>query len=334
MKSVNALATTMACAVAGLLTVPTLARAQIRIQDHVVMGADAAMRGFQESDFPRTHRLTDNLYVVEDIAGPIDGNGAFTTNAMIVITSEGVVLLDAFKNVESTARLVEIVRNLTEQPVRYLILGADHSDHTAGNRAIIDAYPDVVFVAHPNADIPDDQRARVGRYVADTYTLTLGGVNMEIMFLGRAHTGSDLVTYLPQYDVVWASETWFNGLYPSAGGGLTAYPIEWLDMLHRLDDLGADLVLPNHGFIDSPQVMRRQWREFIALMENLVSGGRALFERGVPIDRAAYSINIGRFQYWYRAANNLHFMLLRLYAELDGSVQPLIVTERTPALSR
>ena len=324
--------TAMALVAAGWLIAAAPVHAQIRIQDHVVSGADAAMRGFQESDFPRVHRLAENLYAVEDIAGPIDGNTAFTTNAMFIVTSEGVVVLDAFKDVASTTKLVNIVKGVTTQPIRYVVIGADHTDHIAGNQAFITAFPKVVFITHPNARISDVIRARVGLYVVDSYTLTLGGVNMEIKFLGRAHTASDLVVYLPQSKILWASETFFNGLYPSPGGSRSAYPIEWLEVIRKLDKIGATLILPNHGFIDSPKVLMTAWSEWNALFENLIAQGTALHMRGTPLDAAAYGINIGRFQYWYRAANNLQSMLARIYGELDGTLPAYVVTTRTPAV--
>lgn len=321
----------LALAVAGVLTAAA-AGAQIRIQDRVVAGADAARRGFQERDFPRLHQVAESVYAVEDLAGAIDSNLAFTTNALFVVTPEGVVVLDAFRNVERTRALIRVIAGVTSQPIRYLVIGADHGDHTAGNQAFIDAYPDVVFITHPNAALPDAQRARVGRYVADQYVLMLGGVSFDIRFLGRAHTGSDLVVHMPQFDLLWASETFFNGLYPSPGGGRTAFPKEWYDVLQRIDAVGAGLILPNHGFIDSPATMRAVWRDWLALFDNLVSQGTALHARGVRLDGASYAIDIGRFQYWYRAANNLHTMLLRLYAELDGTLEPYAVTPRTPAV--
>jgi glyoxylase-like metal-dependent hydrolase (beta-lactamase superfamily II) len=320
----------IALAATGWLTAPV--QAQIRIQDHVVAGADAAMRGFQESDFPRVHKLSEGMYAVEDLAGPIDSNTAFTTNAMFIVTADGVVVLDAFKDLASTTKLVNIIKGVTTQPIRYMVIGADHPDHTAGDQAFITAFPRVVFITHPNARISDAIRARVGLYVADNYTLTVGGVAMEIKFLGRAHTGSDLVVYLPQTKILWASETFFNGLYPSPGGGRSAYPVEWLDVLHKMDRIGATLILPNHGFIDSPKVLMHVWSEWLALFENLIAQGTALHARGTPLDGADYAMNIGRFQYWYRAANNLHTMLLRMYGELDGTLPAYVVTKRTPAV--
>ncbi|MGB7219278.1 MAG: hypothetical protein WBD07_10765 [Vicinamibacterales bacterium] len=99
----------------------------------------------------------------------------------------------------------------------------------------------------------------------------------------------------------------------------------------KLDKIGASLILPNRGFIDSPKVLMEVWGEWIALFENPIPQGKALHDRGTPIAAVDYSVNIGRFQYWYRAANNLHTMMVRICAELDGTASPYVVTKRTPA---
>ena len=45
----------------------------------------------------------------------------------------------------------------------------------------------------------------------------LGDTEFQISFLGRAHTGGDLVVYLPQTDILFTGEIFFNRLYPSVG---------------------------------------------------------------------------------------------------------------------
>ncbi len=303
-----------------LLALGVATASQAQVQPQVIRTADAAVRGFTENDFPRVHRIREHLYVLEDLAGPIDSNLAFTTNCFIIITEEGVVIVDGLHNDERTALLVEEVRKLTDQPIRYVIIGADHGDHIAGNNAFPE---DVIYIAHPrtiamiaaNARLPVPQEA-----VADSRTLILGGVEMEIMHLGRAHTGTDLVVYLPQDDVLWASETWFNRLYPSVGGQMTAVPTEWLAVLQRIDAMNVGLNLPNHGFIDTPEILAEEFRNFMRALENLIEEGRAMYERGISAQRAPRLMNLGEFAYWYRAPNNLPDAVLQLYRELDGEL--------------
>lgn len=307
----------------GLQMALAPARAQIEVPSQALRTADAARRGFVESDFPRLHRLTEDMYVIEDLYGAIDSNTAFTTNVMFVVTSEGVVVLDGLDNEERTALVVEMIAEITTQPIRYVIIGADHGDHIAGNGAFP---PDVTFIAHPLAieriaalggSVPVPQEA-----VADRRRLEVGGVEMEIMFLGAAHTGSDLLVHFPQRDILWASETFFTRLYPSVGGGRTAHPHSWLEVLRQVEAMNVGLVLPNHGFIYPAEVLREEFVSFRRCLENLISEATRLHAAGVPADQAPYRMNIGEFAYWYRAAANLPNAVAQVYRELDGEEIP------------
>lgn len=299
--------------------------AQIEVQPQALRTADAALRGFIESDFPRLHRVAENMYVIEDLYGAIDSSTAFTTNVMFVVTSEGVVVLDGLDSEERTALVVEIIAGITSQPIRYVIVGADHADHTAGNNAFPDG---VTFIAHPLAierieassgrmPIPVPQES-----VADRRRLQLGGIEMEIMFLGPAHTGSDLLVHFPQQDILWASETFFTRIYPSVGGGLTAHPHSWLEVVRRIEAMDVGLVLPNHGFIYPAEAMREELVAFRRCLENLISEATRLYAAGVPAAQVPYRMNIGEFAYWYRASANLPNAVAQVYRELDGEEIP------------
>jgi len=316
--AVTALAMTL-----GLQMVLAPVRAQIEVPSQALRTADAALRGFIESDFPRLHRVAANMYVIEDLYGAIDSNTAFTTNVMFVVTSAGVVVLDGLDTEERTALVVQMIEEVTSQPIRYVIIGADHSDHIGGNNAFP---PGVTFIAHPLAieriealdgSVPVPQEA-----VADSRRLELGGVEMQIMFLGPAHTGSDLLVHFPQQDILWASETFFTRLYPSVGGGRTAHPHSWLDVVRRVEAMNVGLVLPNHGFIYPAEVLREELVSFRRCLENLISEASRMHAAGVPADQAPYRMNIGEFAYWYRAAANLPNAVAQVYRELDGQEIP------------
>ena len=75
-------------AVAGLVLIM-----QATISSQLVRTADATVRGLRENDFPRVVQLADDVYVYEDLNGDLKGNLAFTTNSLIVITTDGVVTL-------------------------------------------------------------------------------------------------------------------------------------------------------------------------------------------------------------------------------------------------
>ena len=99
----------------------------------VVRTADPIKRGFKESDFPRTVKVADNVYTYEDFHA---GDEKFTTTNMFVVTRDGVLLADAQGSPEATRGLVEAIKRVTPQPIKYVVICSDHGDHTAGNAAL------------------------------------------------------------------------------------------------------------------------------------------------------------------------------------------------------
>lgn len=303
----------------ALLSLASPGEAQLRT-------ADATQRGFRENDFPRLVRLAENVYAYEDLNGTLDSNLAFTTNSLIVITGDGVVVADGQGSVAKTRRMVEEIGRLTPQPIRYVIVGADHGDHVAGNSAFP---PGTTFIAHPVSKAviermrpqPDGTRVPVPQEtVSDRRTITLGGMEMQVLFLGRAHTGGDLHLYLPRENILWMSEAFFNRLYPSVGGSRSAYPIQWIETIRKAQAMNAAMYVPNHGFVDSAAVLNEELVNFRRALENLVSEARRLHAAGVPVDTAPRQMNLGEFQYWYRAANNMPDAVRQVYLEIDGKL--------------
>lgn len=286
-----------------------------------IRSADVTVRGFRESDFPRLIELAEDVYAYEDMNGDTTSNLAFTTNSLIVITDDGVLVADAQNSVAKTQRMIDTIGSLTQQSIRYVVICADHGDHINGNSAFAD---DVTFIAHPlsksrieamGGRIPIPQET-----VSDRRSMTLGGTEIQILFLGRAHTGGDLHIYLPEHDILFMSEVFFNRIYPSVGGAKTAYPIEWLETVRRAESIGARITIPGHGFVDSPEVLAEELVNFRLALENLVAEGSRLHAAGVPVGNAYRQINLGKFQYWYRAANNMPDAVAQLYRELDGQL--------------
>ncbi len=319
----------------ALLAAVAVAHAQL------VRTGDVTVRGLTADDFPRVKRLAPNVYGYEELANPIDSAGAFTTNSLIVVTTDGVVIVDGQANETATRKLVETVAALTPQPIRYVIVGADHADHVFGNAA----FPaGVTFIAHPTSKAAleriEAQRASrpaprgpVDRTagpvlggtvpipqetVTDKRVLRVGDTELHILFLGRAHTGGDLEVFLPRDNLLWMSEVFFNRIFPSVGGGFTAHPSEWIETLKKAEAMQAALYVPNHGFIDAPDVLNEELVNFRRALERVVAEAKRLHAAGTPLEVAYRNVNLGEYQYWYRAANNMPDVVRKVYAEADA----------------
>src|SRR3979409_2253527 len=74
---------------------------------------------------PQIRKLEDGIYAY------VGKN--FNSNAGIVLTREGVVLIDSGHNPTDSRAILEAVKKLTPLPVRFLIDTEPHPDHTTGH---------------------------------------------------------------------------------------------------------------------------------------------------------------------------------------------------------
>src|SRR5499426_1942642 len=74
---------------------------------------------------PNVKKLADGVYAF------VGEN--YDSNAGIVLTQDGVVLIDSGHNPIESRKLMDVVKKLTPMPVRLLIDSEPHPDHTTGH---------------------------------------------------------------------------------------------------------------------------------------------------------------------------------------------------------
>ncbi|MCM3878918.1 MAG: hypothetical protein ND807_02310, partial [Vicinamibacterales bacterium] len=182
--------------------------------DELLPTALVAERNLKPTDFPTLKSTTGDVYVWQDVH-----TLGFLTNNLIVITSEGVLVADGQGSPEATRKLVEAVRLLTPQPIKYVVVCSEHADHTGGNKA----FPSTAT------------------FISSAASLKLGSTQIQILNTGRSHTGRDLEVYLPQERVLFTSESFSSHIFPSMA---SAYPSEWIQTLKKLQQIDATFVVP------------------------------------------------------------------------------------------
>ncbi len=141
----------------------------INAQQPVVRTADPIKRGMQLTDFPRTIKVSDNVYTYEDFhAGP----EKFTTTNMFVVTDAGVLVADGQGSVAETKGLVDAIRKVTAKPITTVVIASDHGDHTAGNAS----FPaGVHYLIHPTSKAILDRSAEAARNASRERLAPAGG---------------------------------------------------------------------------------------------------------------------------------------------------------------
>ena len=292
-----------------------------------VRTADPVKRGLKVSDFPRTVHVIDNIYTYEDFHA---GDEKFTTTDMFVVTRDGVVVADGQGSPAATKGLVDAIATVTSKPIKYVVIASDHGDHTAGNAS----FPaDVRYIIHRNSKAVLDA-ARGGwkppadrtTVIADRTMIELGGEDIGVTFLGRAHTGGDLAVWVPRHKVMFLSEIFLNRVFPAMR---SAYPSEWLRTLDALDpmdvapanQLSADIYIAGHGFTESGPVSREELRAYHKALKAVIAEATRLHDAGVPVDQAVKQANWGEYANWTLASSQGPIAIRRVYDELDGTLQ-------------
>src|SRR4051812_10504537 len=300
-------------------------------QAPVVRTADPIKRGMQLTDFPRTIKIADNVYTYEDFhAGP----EKFTTTNMFVVTDAGVLVADGQGSPAETRGLVDAIRKIPSKPTTRVVIASDHGDHTAGNAS----FPaGVHYIIHPNSkailDRSAESVARRGggggavagwklpadaEIVADKKSIEMGGEQMRILFLGRAHTGGDLAVWLPRQKILFLSEIYLNRVFPAMR---SAYPSEWLKALDRAEAMKANIYVAGHGFTESGPVSQEEIREYRKALSAVIMEATRLHKAGVPVDEAIKQANWGEYASWTLAGSQGPIAIRKVYEELDGKLR-------------
>lgn len=224
-------------------------------------------------------------------------------NAGFIVTSEGVVVIDALASPREGEALLRTIRGVTSQPVRWLVLTHHHPDHVFG--AIVFRRGGAKVIAHPDtrtlaseggqdAMVADWVRV-VGldamrgfefantpdRPVTGSDTLRLGGRTIVITHPGAAHTPGDLIVWLPKERVLFAGDILIeDGVTMVVDGSARALE----HALQDIDSLAPRVVVPGHGAMPARAgTLVAKTRGYIT---GLAARMRAAVEQGTPMQRA------------------------------------------------
>lgn len=310
----------------------TVFLAWLLLQPHAVaqtaqldpLSADPLRRGLSLDQFPRMIPLAPNVYAYEDLRPP-----GFTTVSLIVVGNDGVLIADGQWQPAQMRRMLQEIARITPKPVRWYVVGSDHEDHTGGNSVLPDGVRYIVSPAS-RAQLQRDAIAAKDKPGAlpvvvppqsmsgASETVDVGGMSVQVLMLGRAHTGGDLSVYLPRQRILFMSEAFFNRVFPAMR---SAYPEEWLGVIDRALAMPVDVYVPGHGFVESAQRSREELLVFRAALAHVIGEVRRLHGLGLSRKDALAQAQWGMVGQWMLADSQREIAINRIYDMLDGKIK-------------
>jgi len=261
----------------------------------------------------------------------IPGHYMYSSGARIsgvIATSEGVVVLDALSSEAMAKHERQLIANTIQQPVRYLISSTFHGNYSLGNVA----YQDVIRIGHENykADLLDmmkEDKMPAAQQAAmlphqtfrDRMTLYLGGKEIQILHIGRAHTRGDAIVFVPQDRIVYLSEVFFDGRFPFMNSG-------YIDWIHALDialNLDADIFVPGQGpssLASNPRASRQALIRARQVLVDFRDGVAEEIARGATEDQAVSRVQLPQYQGMVGYQQQREVLVRRTYQGLKGTL--------------
>ncbi len=205
----------------------------------------------------------------------------FTRAALLAGTS---------KSSASYKGLERVLRQRDDSLRRMVASAGTDSARTAAGRALrqVQRYQQAIDAVTP---VPPNVT------LSQQLTLFRGGREIRILFMGRGHTGGDVVVFLPRERVLITGDLVGSGL-PYLGDG---YIDEWATTLERLPTLEWDVLLPGHG---APVRDRNRPLQLAALLRDFHRQATALLAQGLSVDAAEPRIDVSAHVANYPALAN------------------------------
>jgi glyoxylase-like metal-dependent hydrolase (beta-lactamase superfamily II) len=265
-------------------------------------------------------------------------NRNFISNAGFVVTDDGVVVIDALGSPELAQELLDSIKKITTQPVRYVIATHYHADHIYGLQAFKAAGATLIAFSSAKEYLNSDtaqkrleaSRIELAPWInaethlvpadrwlqAEETQLHVGQFDFVIEHVGPAHTPEDLVVYVPQLGVLFAGDLFFRGRIPYIGQADSRL---WIESLNRLMKFQPRLVIPGHGPTSAnPMADMTMTRDYLVYLRKTMGEAAKNME---PFEDAYARTDWSRFEGLplFRVANRMNAYNTYLLMEQQGS---------------
>jgi cyclase len=255
---------------------------------------------------PQFKKIKDGIYVY---AGRPN-----ESNCTIILTQEGAMLIDSGNNPPDSHAVMKAVKQLTSQPVRFLINTEPHADHTTGH--FVFSPPATIIAAagagesmrqayNPQrneklmAESSEMREAFKGfRLIPphieyrDKMTLNLGERTFQLFYLKNVHSEADTAIWLPKERVLFTAASVgvkrFNNLRP-----FVSIP-DTLNAIKMMKALSPEVVVPGHGEPGTVQILDNMERYYNLLVDRV----KQMAQQGKSLDQIKKELKMPEYEDW------------------------------------
>lgn len=285
-------------------------------------------------------KLSDHAYAYTAEGDP---------NTGVIVGGDAVMVIDTQATPVMAQDVIRRIREVTDKPIRYVVLSHYHAVRVLGASAYGAEH---VIASRDTHDLivergEQDKASEIGRFPrlfrnvesvpagltwpTITFTgflsLDLGGLEVQLMQLGRGHTKGDTVAWLPQEKILFAGDLVEYDATPYAGD---AYFQDWPQTLDRLAALQPRALVPGRGAaLETPEQVAAGiagTRAFVSDVWAQVQAGVAAGQDLNAVYRATMQALRPKYGHWVIFDHCMPFDVTRCHDEASGVADPRIWT--------
>jgi cyclase len=268
-------------------------------------------------------------------------------NALVVVTTQGVVVVDTGNNPPETRLLQSFIKSVTNQPVRYVVISQNHGDHAGGIPAFLPSAHVIVQerVAKDWASWKPYQtkawRKRFRERVdvlkdaspsdfvisfKENMSLHLGGKTIELIYVDDQYNPGDIAVWLPQSGVMHAGFVGYIDRHPDIrpdySHGTTMGMLKQLEVVSALK---PKVMIPAHGPPGDVKDLHAL-TDYLLLARQKV---RTMMAKGMSLSAIVKDFHMNEYKGWDRE-NHFEWLAETLHRELQGQAPqiPQIVEQK------
>ncbi|MBB6217055.1 metallo-beta-lactamase class B [Anaerosolibacter carboniphilus] len=142
--------------------------------------------GSYDKNYVELSKIKDNIWIHTSYE---NYNGIRTpSNGMLVLTSEGIVLIDTPWNNGQMKELLKLTQEVFNKEITTAIITHAHADRIGGIDTLIDNEIDVLSTSQTAKEAEKNGFATPEPKLDSNHTITIGNENFEIFYPGEGHS--------------------------------------------------------------------------------------------------------------------------------------------------
>ncbi|MBT4552919.1 MAG: MBL fold metallo-hydrolase, partial [Candidatus Thioglobus sp.] len=206
----------------------------------------------------------------------------------VIITNDGVVLIDSGASYLGAEEIHKVIQTLTNKPIKIVINTGGQDHRWLGNDYFQKLGARIIASTKTQADQKaraDYHMTRLGALIGDSLdgtnpifaietfdekmNLKVGGIDLELYHVGAAHTVGDIFIYMPSEEVMFAGDIVFNDRMLGIGPARDSQ--SWIDVFEKMASFNPKHIVPGHGKVSDLATATKNTQSYLIFLKDKIS---------------------------------------------------------------